>query len=332
MYTVKQTELAKIPYLDTQAVDQRVLLLMPFWDGGGWHGWFGTADGDLIAMKPIDTVRANYVAKSAAKDTDLYFPFLDFMWQRANFPETSRMILAISDDFHMLGTSAAKLRHFFETRDQIDKTLLPAFVQTELEYMLTVSRSVFDLLQEAVAGFWNTRVLLLDEAAQKARRPLPPTFSKVVLENNRLRTADQIAQRFGLPEPVAAQYAKDAVTFGHFKTWRDRIVHGGSSVDMIFVTERGFCVSPTHPAFGDFVWTDAHRYNEAMIALPPWVAIGVSRTIGICTELISVLSSVIQFPNEVAPGYRIFVRDPAGIELAKLVQVAEGDTVWWAPD
>lgn len=332
MYTVKQAELSKIPYLDATAVDQRVLLLMPFWDGEIWRHWIGVDGGALIEMKPIDTVRSNYVATTAARDTDLFFPFADFMWQRANWPETSRLILSILDDFHMLGTSAAKLRHFFETREQVDKSLLGAFVQTELEYMLTVSRSVFDLLQEAVAGFWNKRVLLLDNAAQKARRPLPDTFSKVVLESNRLRTADEIASRFGLPDVIAAQYATYGETFLHLRTWRDRIVHGGSSVDMIFVTDKGFCVSPTHSAFSDFEWTDAHRYNDAIVSLLPWVANIVGRTVGACTDLITAYASVIQFPPEVAPGYRVFVRDPAGIELAALGRVFDGERVWWAAD
>jgi hypothetical protein len=234
------------------------------------------------------------------------------------------------DDFHMLGTSAAKLRHLFETRDQIDRSLLGSFVQTELEYMLTVSRSVFDLLQEAAAAFWNKRVMLLDEAAQKARRPLPGTFSKVVLEGNRPRSAEEIARRFGLPDVVASQYAKDAATFAHLRTLRDRIVHGGSSVDMIFVTEKGFCVSPTHPAFSDFSWSQAHHYNEAIVSLLPWVANVVARTVGACTDLMNAFATVIQFPPEIAPGYRIFVRDPAGIELALLGRAFEGGIVWWA--
>lgn len=272
MQTVKHAELAKITYLDPSVLGERVVLLLPLWDGGVWRQWFSADGQTLMEFKPVDTVRAKYVATAPAKEGDVFLWFLDFMCQRAFWSETAHLVHALTDDFHNLATSAAKLRHFFECRDQIDGSLLSSFVKSELEYMLTVSRSVFDLLQEVVAEIWNERVKLVEPAAEAKRRKLPPTFSKVVLENNQVRTAQQIADRFGLPEALAARYAADATTFAHLREWRDRIVHGGSSIDIIYATEKGFCVSPTHPAFADFPWTDVHRYNDAIVSLLPWVA------------------------------------------------------------
>lgn len=331
MQRISQTELAKITYLDLSAIDERVVLLMPLWDGDGWHMWINIDENTLIEMKPIDTAHSHYVAKAPAKETDVFFWFADFMFQRAHWAETSRHVRAICDDFHMLGTSAAKLRHFYETRDQVDNSLLASFVRTELEYMLTVSRSVFDLLQEAVAEIWNRRMRFPNDPDDAKRPKLPDTFSKVVLhEKEQIRTAEQIAQRFRLPEVLAARYAADAATFAHLRKWRDRIIHGGSSVDMVFVTEKGFCVSSTHPAFSDFAWTDDHRYNEAIVSLLPWVANIIGRTVDACTGLMSTLASLAAFPAEVAPGYRIYLRDPANFELAAIQRVLDGELVWWA--
>jgi len=330
MQSISQSELAKITYLDPSAVDERVVLLMPLWDGEIWRIWVNIDEQTLVEFKPVDAARSHYVAKAPAKESDVFFWFADFMYQRAHWPETSHYVRAICDDFHMLGTSAAKLRHFYEARDQVDRSLLTSFVQSELEYMLTVSRSVFDLLQEAVSEIWNKRVRFPNDPDGAKRPKLPPTFSKVVLDNGQIRTAEQIAQRFGVPEVLAQRYAADAATFAHFRTWRDRIVHGGSSVDMVFITEKGFCVSPSHPAFSDFPWADAHHYNEAIVSLLPWVANIIGRTVDTCTGLMASLASVVAFPAEVAPGYRIFLRDPVNPELAAIQRVLDGESVWWA--
>jgi len=45
------------------------------------------------------------------------------MWQHASFPEVVGLISAICDDFHNMGTSIAKLKHFWKFRGQIP--LLP---------------------------------------------------------------------------------------------------------------------------------------------------------------------------------------------------------------
>ena len=98
MHHASHAELSKIPYLDLSALvgGDRVVLLMPLWDGEIWRSWFDTPNG-LIEFKPVDLARSNYVATNPAKESDLVFPFIHFMWQRANWPETSRLIHAICD-------------------------------------------------------------------------------------------------------------------------------------------------------------------------------------------------------------------------------------------
>jgi hypothetical protein len=103
--------------------------------------------------------------KVRAAQNDTWIQFVDLMWQRANWPEVGRTIQGI-DYFHLLATSVAKLRHFFEARETIGQGLISSFVQTELEYLITVARSVFDLL-EALATIWSQRVRLIDPT----RRP-----------------------------------------------------------------------------------------------------------------------------------------------------------------
>jgi hypothetical protein len=97
-------ELKKLPYLDMSALDDRTVKLMPLWDGTDWHMWFDTPVG-LIKGKIVDTAEGDYVAKSAARPSDLFIPFVHIMWQQASWREICPLIMAISEDFHNMGTS-----------------------------------------------------------------------------------------------------------------------------------------------------------------------------------------------------------------------------------
>jgi hypothetical protein len=229
-------------------VGDRTVNLMPLWDGSQWSLWIPTGTG-LFEMHPVDTSVIDYVAKTAARPTDLWIPFVDLMWQRASWPEICHHISAIRDDFHNMATSVAKIRHFFATRARIPRDALSYFVATELEYILTLCRSVFDLLHEAISIIWNERVLLLDEKAEQKRKrhQLTPKLSKLVL-----RTQIEIESDYGLPPILAEQYAKLASFFLGLRSTRDNIVHHGHSSPTIFVTQKGFCIDPKAKAFAGF--------------------------------------------------------------------------------
>jgi hypothetical protein len=116
---------------------------MPFWDGESWHLWVDTPEG-LVEGKVLDTVEGDYVAKTPARQSDLFIPFIHLMWQRASWREICPLISAISDDFHNMGTAIAKLRHFFDCRERLPRGAAPRFASTELEYLVILTRTVFD--------------------------------------------------------------------------------------------------------------------------------------------------------------------------------------------
>jgi hypothetical protein len=125
-------------------------------------------------------------------------------------------IRAISEDLHNLGTSVAKLKSSHLLKKQNPIHPIHRFASTELEYIVTLARGVFDLLQETIAVFWKDRVKLLDRQAEadRASRSLPSTFSKVELrEKKSVHSADEIATQFGLPRPFAEEYENAAPFF-----------------------------------------------------------------------------------------------------------------------
>ena len=325
-------ELKKLSYLDVSALDGRTVNLMPLWDGTDWHMWTDTPVG-LIEMKIVDAAESDYVAKSAARQSDLFIPFIHIMWQQASWGEICPLIIAISEDFHNMGTSVAKLRHFHESQKQIESRGTHKFASTELEYLVTLCRTTFDLLQEMIAVIWKTKVQLHDETAEAFRRAhsLPKTFSKMVLhEKELMRNAAEIETQFGLPKPLAEQYQRIAPFFSELRRIRDRIVHGGSGFGMIFDTERGFCVDPKMRPFNTFQsWRPEHYYNENIVSVLPWIADTILKTIDACNSLVGAFGSVVQLPPPIAPGYGVFVRGYHNEALAELLAIQSGGPAWW---
>lgn len=335
MGTVNLDELRKLEHINTAALDGRTIRMLPVWDGANWCLWIDAPDGRLIRMKAIDTAHSLYLTKvAAAKDSDLYIPLIELVWQRLSYPDMVGFLSAIEDDFHLLAASAAKLEHFHSTRGAIDEGLTSSFVRSEIEYMLIVARSVFDLLQEVISRFWNGHVKLLNEAndALKRQNRMPATFARVVLASDRTQGAQDIAAKYALPPVVAEQYEKHTPFFASLRTSRDRIIHGSASVGTIFITEKGFAAPPNVKPYSDYPWQDEHHYNENIVSLMPWIANIVIKTIEACSEIIGAFASTIRLPEEIAPGYRVLLRDPANPALLRLLEAATGRRVWWAPD
>jgi hypothetical protein len=327
---VSRDAFREVPYLAAEHIGDRTVNLMPLWDGHEWHSWF-PYEGRLVKLQMHGLVQGEYLAKHSEASSDLRIRVLEFAWQRASWPEAFPLWRHITDDIHNFATSVAKLEHFFAQRDAVGHGVC-AFVQTELEYLLVLARSVFDLLQELISRVWSRRIRLLDPAADSRRKahPLPLTFSKVVLRRKQhLRSAEDIVADFGVVPSLAAAYASAAGLFATLRQVRDAIVHGGRAVDMIFVTEVGFCVHRDCPLFtGLEIWSDLKKDNENLVALLPLVAHIVSGTIGACDMIVDGLSRDVQFPPEIAPDYHVYLRGFHNEALLRICKVYEGGSRW----
>lgn len=325
--------LKAVSYLKTESLgDGRVVNFMPLWDGTTWHQWFDLPDG-LIEGKVVDIAEGDYVGKGAAKATDLFIPFIDFMWQRASWPDIVNLIRAIADDFHNMGTSAAKLRLFFDSRNRLGTVGAFRFASTELEYLVMLCRTVFDLIQEMISITWARYVKLHDDEAERRRKrvTLPDTFSKMVLvDKKQPRTPTEIEQKYGIPRPLAEEYANITPFFSRLRAVRDNVVHGRKGIGHVFDTERGFCIDPKRPPFSEFAaWRPEHYYNDNIASVLPWVADVILQTIDACNSLMAAFARVVAFPAEIAPGYRVFVRGPHNPALAQVLDVYHGASSWW---
>jgi len=329
---ISDTELAKIPYLDRARLGDRVLYLLPFWDGQRWHLWLPQPDGSLLTLHPQDAAQGDYVALEPASPYDLPILFLNFIWQRASLPGVHSRLGAMLNDFHSLATSLAKIDHFFAGHEQLGFGSA-LFVATELDYILIRCRSVFDHLQETVSILWDRHVRLLDPIHQKGKRTPPQSFADVLFESNLPSEASRIAQKYKFPRSLAEAYCAIRPFFTTIRDARNRIVHGTQKGQSIFYTNQGWCVAQDDPLFAQFrdssVWTNAHRFNNRLMSLRPLLAHIVFGTMSACGELLSAFAGEITFPEPLAPNHTVFVRCVHGAALARLDTVLDGGSPWW---
>lgn len=303
MAAIDLEKLAKIPYVDVPNIAGRFLSALTFFDAQTWRMWIPVGD-DLMEIKAWPA-EAFYYASQPESPTDLSFHFLDFIAQRASFPEAKKAISGLRDDIFNLSASLAKVAHLHKTRESLSKGE-SRMIATEVEYLFSTCKSMFDLLQELICAIWNT-VELLDKSLQK--KPLKDTFSKIILFQGRASTAEELTERFGLPSPLAAYYVRQIDFFLSLREFRDNIIHRGSQVPTIFSGENDFLVQEsTRPFAALGVWRNDEQLENKLVPLMPALGVVVQRTLAACNDFSTTVEQTIAFPPPIVPNMRLFMR------------------------
>ncbi|WP_186233621.1 hypothetical protein [Burkholderia gladioli] len=303
MDQIPLSELAKIPYLDVPNLAERAIASLNFFADGDWHLWLKTEAG-LLRIKAWPG-EGFYFAAEPQSGRDGYLRFLDFIAQRGNLRGVARPLEGIMDDVFNLGACLKKFDILLDYAEG-GRSGASRLVLTELEYLFSLCRSVFDLLQEVIAAQWDS-VQLLD--AETKKRKLPQSFGDMVLTANQLRPVEEIASKFRIPQSLAEFYGRAGAFFLILRTFRDKYVHGGNSPDLVFVTARGFAVRGAAAPFNSFnVWSQEHRLPNDLCSLRPALAYLVTETLRACEDYATTIQQIIGFPPPICPGLRFFMR------------------------
>lgn len=321
--TIHRSELSKISFIDAKNVGGRSLTTLTFYESGEWHMWIATPDGLLpLQGQPVE---ADYFGIDRETETDVFIAFLDFMAQRACWNDVLHPIEGLVCDIHNLGASLAKINLFYEvSKDR--STEITRFVSTELEYIFSVCRSIFDLLQKTILRLWH-RVTPVD--TRLVKKNLPESFRAMVMKDRSRMSVDEIAERWRIPEQLAQYYFKQGPFFELLRGYRDRIAHHGQDLRFLFVTERGFAISADTEPFATFsVWDEEHMLQNRLASLRPVVAHIITETIRACEEFTEVMQRFVVFPPPIAPGFRLFLRGHHTKELLQMQSILE-NCLWW---
>jgi len=304
--------------------------LTSFWDGSAWHLWIPKPDGTLLPMRPLGCGEASYLGREPADPNDIHSRFADFVWRRASWADVAHWQGAMIEDVHQLAASIAKINFFWRMREHAPALVLARFASSEIEYLLTVCRSAFDLLQESIRRVCAH--LRVGDARQRGKKALPDSFREMVMSSGALMSAEQIATTRGVPMPLAEAYAAGGAFFSLLRGLRDGIVHGGREAPYAMTTDRGFIIRRDSAFAALPIWKDEHLFNEQAVSLRPALAYVVGTTLATCDTFAEALGRSFEFPPDLAPGYRLFIRSADGSALTALQQVRSGGSPWWTAD
>lgn len=323
MTSVEISELSKISFIDIDNLHGRTIATLTFFANGEWHFWIPTKQG-LIKIKG-QPVEGCYFGKKEEKPTDVYLEFLNFIAQRCSWPSVIRPFQSLQQDYFNLCATVKIFNIFFEQSTKL-KTATSRLVTTELEYLFSLCRSIFDLLQEIIAAQWHT-IRLVDETIKK--KQLPKTFSDIVIKSGTLRTEAELIDRFHIPQPLAAFYIRFGPFFEQLWTFRNRFVHGGTTPELVFVTEKGFAVKHNTVPFCTFnVWNKEHMLNNDLCSLRPAIGHIIIETLRACEDYAKTIQSIIQYPPPIAPNMYLFIRGHFNDSLSECFSSVE-KCLWW---
>lgn len=311
-------KLEDIPYLNYKYLENRFVSTLTFYDQD-WKMWAQTIDeGHLVEIKAWPA-EAFYWAKEAVADNDFAFAFLNFMAQSANSMNVSREFLAVQDDYFNLAASFEKIHLIHSVGSSHDGS--SRLVSTEIEYLLTVCRSIFDLIQEIISKIWSD-IKPLDATVKKKK--LPETFSGMTRYSDKPMTAEEIALKRQVPAPLAECYARHSGVFQLIRAFRDSIIHGGHKMQIIYRGEREFLIEKNLGPFRNLdIWEPAEVEENEIVPLVPALSMVVHSTIVACEDFASVLSQIVRFPPHTVPGMVMFMRGYHNNRLALAIADAE---------
>lgn len=305
-YSIKIEELKKVSYLDLKGFgNDLVAPLFPCYKNGEWEMWLYGGD-QLINIKGIPT-ESLYFSKERENELDGYMSFFDWFYKFVNYKDMNSFIQAIYEDIQNLASSIEKLDFIFLNmpKDNLH-THLRRFAVTELEYIVTTCRSVFDLLQEVVYRLWSH--IQLHGVAQKKK--LKQTFSEMVLFNSGIATKEKIEERLGFKSNLTDFYERNKDFFYWLRNYRDKIVHGGKTEDLIYILENGFAISVEREPFKSIhIWNEHNTQQPNNLgSVRSLTSYLVYETLKVIEDFTHTITQTIEFPCDIAPDNHIFVR------------------------
>ena len=313
-------DVSKITYL-RKNTDGRMIPLYPYYDheSKSWEIFVMNYEGKLTKMVITELTEGMYFCKSPKSSSDAYLPFINFMLKRAYWKEITYFIESIFTDILNIAASTFKLKQIYITwfaaalGGETDLGLgINRVVITELEYLFMVCRSIYDLLQTCISkGICGHKL----SGTRLGKND--PTFADIIFKNNEIRTKKELINDYSIPEPIAEYYVNQAVFFKWLRDYRDLILHGGKSIDIIYITEHGFAVSIDKPPFQSLknLWSESNTIitdtsSRGMGSLESFVAYTIIHTLKALNDFVNMIEQLIDFPADVAPDYKVYLCSP----------------------
>lgn len=306
MNKIKHSNLIKLPYISLSTADKicnRIIPIFPIWENQEWK--MPIFIGNKIDIIKAVPAKSDYIAKEIENSkTDIYLPFFNFFFKFITFPDLMHYFDCLSNDIHNLFTSIAKIDTFFKLGNKNSE--IGDFIATEIEYIVILCKSLFDLLQIIISKIWQNVKLVKG----KNKKNLPKTFRRMVYKDEQILSKQKIIEDYNIPEELASFYSNIAPFYEKLKIFRDKIVHQGKISETVFVLEIGFAILNTSFLYSDYkdLLIKKFVYNDRLYSIRPILYHWITNTINTCNFFSETISKIIKFPESLIKDYNIYTR------------------------
>ena len=204
--SIPASELSKLPYVKRRPTDGRIVLLLPYYDAESkdWIFNVPVAKDELGRLAGGEPVVSSYFATQPAKpDTDLPFVLGTFVAQHLSFRDVADALNRIESDIYQFCAVLEKYRLISEHAEKQHR--VESLYASELEYLVILVRSVYDLLQ-MLSKHAAALVHSLEEPRSRLFFYFPERLTIIVQHANRNTTPEEKTKQFWLPAPFAQFY------------------------------------------------------------------------------------------------------------------------------
>lgn len=156
-------ELSKLPYLRTVPRDGRTVPLITFYApvAADWHLYLMVKPGELGRLAGGEPISGSYLSSAAADPGgDVEFALGTLIVRHLSFVEVLDQLHKLENDIHRSAAVVEKYHLLWAARAHGTRSAA-LLIQSELEYLLLLLRSLYDLLQGIVRTV-ASKVVYLD--------------------------------------------------------------------------------------------------------------------------------------------------------------------------
>jgi hypothetical protein len=315
----------------------RAVNLMPYWDGTAWHEFLPVND-VMVRIKIEDVGQCFYLASERACPDDRYSALFELLNQHLSYEDVIDAAWGLFQDIAALASIAVATDIIWTIRDQAQRTGtvgvdVAALVETQLEVMLTNTRSALDLLHDIVLRVWKHTVLLqADGSVARHKSTLPTGLSKLCLSGSKIVTAAELETKYGLPPRLTVAYTHIAKFLLCIRGLRDGVVHHGKRSALVVIHDRDF-VCPSDEPLGKAMASllPSKAIDKNLVSVRGLMATIFSELERVAGEVAVALNEVLSqgLPPAVSPGNRVWCRVPNQAALTTLDAIASGAASPW---
>jgi hypothetical protein len=306
-------KLDEVPYLTCVPRDGRALLFQPWYDidTRSWHMYAEIDPDSYIRMQLHGMSSGTYYAQGPAYPKDLDFNLGTLIAQHLSFPPVASAFYALIHDIQLLAASLEKLELIRAT--VTNHTLGSFLVETELEYLFVLLRSMYDLLQKVAKRVGK---FLCNSDGTPPIAELPDSFASVVLDGERARTEAELNAKYRLPHMLASFYVQQTPLFVSIRAIRVAREHHGKGLPAVFITEQGCGISQE----GSPAWTslDVWKRNKplpngigSVRALAAFLAKSFLDALATFEQALRSVISPALLPKAVSEGNSLYLTSPS---------------------